>query len=882
MSNIETPSHHLRFEKGTLLGDFLLSPQAFYGLDNIFQEFQTEEFSLLNDKQKGDKVNRVLVILIQKCAAPCFLLSAVINYIDRVNELCILEHYTFSMFELWLNQFSDLSYEENYQIRAKIMGKWVPRETYQVIFPIGMEKIYSGSHFVTAHSSPDLDTTVASFWGWVDAFATRVCEGLHLWNVPGGPPLSQIEISLLFKGIFGNSIFTHIVKSRASLALSGFDLLSQRGVLKKLPQDSTFTIDHERNQNAVMLVDQKGYFLGDWHNIDVEGVRQVIMLLNHCLRWFEIHLNIKLVSLFAKEKLTLSDLEEFANTVFKMRIQDVDPFNEFTARQKRYVQDYLVKVLGVKQGIASTFEEFAKAMKELSLFEFQEFVELVESLKKSHLFDQSGILIESRPHIFHFLEQIIKGLNQAIQSVRSYVERLDVCLKIKTQVFGYAPQVISYRAEVEEIRSKISNYPYVTVTYSDRAGRMIPLGVVHSGELHRPILGTVTLRDFCNREETKIPSYLEVISVIDHHKSSLGTTSAPTALISDAQSSNALVAELAFHINDQFSDGGMTLQKIKDQMTVVSKDLSSTKNKRLLKRLLQRQIAIENKHSFFISKEREFIEYLHFLFAILEDTDLLTKVSRRDVECVASLINRLKSLAIGEEVEVISFDDLPKDKNFVLSAAKRILQNVDMYSLYRKIYLSKETAIEDNIFLCVQGKPNNMFADTKEQNACCRVGQTKIFSGNYATFSKHAPLIRKAWLEEALQFNKEKNEVDLHLHMISTIAGADELYQGNEGDYKHQDELWIWIPSTEPAVEHLKSFLNAFRSSPNVINNRMEVAFLGKNAKELDQIFTESFLPIPRKSISTESLPIAILYYRAGSINSRKAMISPYLPRLTS
>ncbi len=42
-------------------------------------------------------------------------------------------------------------------------------------------------------------------------------------------------------------------------------------------------IDHEREQNAIVLIDEKGYYLGDWRNFDVEGVRQVIMLLNSCL-----------------------------------------------------------------------------------------------------------------------------------------------------------------------------------------------------------------------------------------------------------------------------------------------------------------------------------------------------------------------------------------------------------------------------------------------------------------------------------------------------------------------------------------------------------------------------------------------------------------------
>ena len=50
---------------------------------------------------------------------------------------------------------------------------------------------------------------------------------------------------------------------------------------------------------------------------------------------------------------------------------------------------------------------------------------------------------------------------------------------------------------------------------------------------------------------------------------------------------------------------------------------------------------------FFIHPAREFREYLCFLHAILDDTDLLTKVSSRDLECVAQFLNRLKSLSDG-------------------------------------------------------------------------------------------------------------------------------------------------------------------------------------------------------------------------------------------
>jgi hypothetical protein len=863
------------------LGDFAVTPQRFENLSRLFKEFQGKEFRRLNDKQKGERVNHVLYELIEKTEPPCFLLPAILDFIEQINTLKVFESYAFFNFELWLNQFSLLNEEKNYEIRAKIAGKRIPREEYQVLFPIGMGKVYPGSHFVTAHGSPDLDTTVASFWGWVDAFASRVSEGLHLWNIPGGAPTSQIEIHLLFNKIFGDGIFNHLAKTRTTLALSGIDLLTQKGLVRKQTNESTLMIDHERTQNAIVLIDEQGYYLGDWRNFDVEGVRQVILMLNNCLRWFENHLHLKLIALFAKEELSLNDLPSFVNAVFLTRLCEYQPAKEFTDRQRQYVQDYLVKVLGVQKGLDSTLEEFAKGMKNLGLFDFQEFVEFVASIHRSPLFDRSGFLVENRPRIFHYLEKIIGGLDNAIQSVRSFVERLDVALNIKTYVFGYLPQHVSYRADVDEIKSKMGNYPYLTVTSTDRDGKLIPLGIVHAHDLHKSMLGTVTLRDFCNREETKIPSYLEIISVIDHHKSHLQTASAPLVLITDSQSSNVLCAELAFKINDRFSTGGMGQEEIEKQMAAVVKNLVYSENKRLMKRLLQKQLVSEDKSHFFIDPTREFVEYLHFLYGILDDTDLLTKVTQRDIECVAQLINRLKSLMMRREIEVIALDDIPRDNEFVRKAAARILQNADVYSLYRKIYLAKEDAVEGNIILCAKKQSSTLYIDTKEQNGCARVGQTKMFSRNYPTFSKHVEALRKCWYDHACDFYRERGEVDLHLQMISTIAGSEDLFAGTEGEYQHKDELWIWIPFTEQSIEHLKVFLNAFRSSPQIQKNGLSAEFFGDKAKDYEQIFKESFLSVPNKTLPGKGmLPIAILKYKAGLINSRKAMISPYLPKL--
>ncbi len=865
-----------------LLGDFKISIQKFGNLPQIFKEFQNKTFRALNEKQKQEKVNRALYDLIQKSKAPCFLLPAVLDYIEQVNALELLESYAFFHFELWLNQFSHVSAEDNYLARGKIVGKWIPRDEYQILFPIGMGKIYPGSHFVTAHGSPDLDTTIASFWGWIDAFAARVAEGLHLWNIPGGAPTSQIEVNMLFNQILGDGVFHLLAKTRTTLALSGIDLMTQKGLICKHADESTLVIDHERTQNAILLVDDQGYYLGDWRNFDVEGVRQVILMLNNCLRWFENDLHVKLISLFAKKKLIQKDISAFIKEVFLAKMSDCQAAREFTEKQRRHMQDYLTKVLGVKKGLESTFEEFAKAMKDLSLFDFQEFVDLVESMHKSHLFDRSGSLVENRPQIFHYLAKIIEGLDRSIQSVRNFVERLDIALNIKTQVFGYLPQYVNYRADVDEIKSKMGDYPYLSVTATDKDGKLIPLGIVHSHDLHMPLLGTVTLRDFCNREETKIPSYLEVISVIDHHKSSLHTASAPMAIIADTQSSNVLCAEIAFTMNDRFGTGGMSEAQIGTQVSALCKDLSSSENKRLVKNLIQKQLALKEGEGFFVDSSREFMEYLHFLYGILDDTDLLTKVSQRDIECVAQLINRMKSISFQHQVEVISLSDIPRDSEFVSKSSQRILQNPDMYSLYRKVYLAKEDAVEENISLCSKGKESSFFIDTKVQNGCARVGQTKMFARNYCVYAKNCQALRKNWYDHCLDFYRDHEEVDLHLQMISTIAGAEDLFAGRKGNYKHNDELWLWIPFSEQSIEHLKGFLNAFRSSPQIQKQEFAIEFYGNMAKNYQQIFTESFLPAPKKIITEKgALSIAVLKYKAGLLNSRKIMITPYLPKLS-
>ncbi|MDE3047756.1 MAG: hypothetical protein KGI83_05330, partial [Verrucomicrobiota bacterium] len=784
-------------------------------------------------------VNQTLLELIQKEKEPCFLLAAVLDFVQRVDAAKILQHYTFTSFEIWLNQCSGLSFEENLAIRAKIVGKKIERGDYQAFFPIGMGKIYEGTHFVTAHKSPDLDTTIASFWGWVDAFGARVGDGLHIWNLPEGPPASQIEIQWIFRDLFGDAIFTHLPKTRTVLNLNGNDLMTQKGLQRKAPGTAIADIEHDLDENAVVVVDEQGFFLGDWRISDVEGVRQVIISLASCLRWFENALHLNLISVFAKAHLHVDDVEAVLRKLLATKLDTSEPALEFSSKQADQVEQFMQKVLRMPKGLKSNFEELATVLSRLGEIPFGGVDGLIAKMKRADLFDAKGKLIDERPRIFSFLEGVIHSLHHGIVKIRAKMETLEIALETKYKVFGRHPNTVTTRSEVEEIRNKMASYSYLTVVYPDR-DKLYPVGVIQASFLRKPILGTVSLRDFCNRAEMGIPPYLDVISVIDHHKSELYTFAPPAAVVSDAQSTNTLVAQKAFQINDA-----------------------------------------NRKKPYYIHPEREYIEYLHFLYGILDDTDLLTKVSALDVQCVASLLNRLKSLATGKKTVLMNIEDLPRDKSFPKKVAKQILQNADMYSLYRKVFQFREKEVEKNLSLCAKGEDSNLFADTKEQNGCCRIGQTKIFASNVRFFEKHVDAIRRAWLHKAKKIGHEKSELNLHIHMISTIVSAEEVYHGRSGRYRHKDEMWLWIPDEEVAIEQLKRFLNALQSSPAIKNNSFEVEFLGSNADEMARIFKESFIDLPKVK-RKKDLPIAVLRYKAGTLNSRKAMISPYLPKRSS
>ncbi|MGR3973596.1 MAG: hypothetical protein QRY72_03380 [Candidatus Rhabdochlamydia sp.] len=658
-----------------MLGDLLISPRLFLQTESLIQQFKTPIFAQLSPLEQEHQVCKQLLEAILQEDKDSFALIPTLHFIDQIVSENILPSFHFLRFERWLDHDSHLSFEDNLYVRGKIAGRWIPRHCYQKLFPLGEGKMYPGPHFVTAHASPDVDTTIASFWGWVDAFAARVGSKGHIWNVPGDTPPEHLEISLLFTSLFGKNLFSRLAQNQTKLAVTAKDL---------------------------------------YHEDTREG-----------------------------------DLWQVPAATLPMS------------------------------------------------------------------------------------------------------------------------------ASLEEVQAVLKTHPCVHIVHKEEDNLVI-LGVIEAQDVQKTPLGTVSLRDFSNREETYIPPYLDVISVMDHHKSHLVTTRACMIWVTDAQSCNVLVAESSNLLSEGVATSGMTLDATLNQMQMLLSTSLTPSSCRLLQRVVQKLKVFQRSSAYFVSPEREQFEALCYLYAILDDTDLLSKATYQDVICVAAVFNKLKSLSEKKEVELIHFDDLKEDETFVKNGVERLLNHEEMISLYHKIDVLKEQGVTDQLRLAAEGNMSYLWSDTKEQNGCCRVGQTKIFPGNIPTLWENHTALYQRWQEMAKLSFSHHSQLTLHLQMMSTLAGSKRGH-GEEGAvYTHFDELWIWAPSTPKGLECLKTFLKQFLSSPAVTKLQIEGSCF---SQELAHILHQEYPHlIIRESQEDKGCEGMILRYPAGSLNSRKAAISPYLP----
>lgn len=827
-----------RREGVRLLGEYRPERSAFPGVEELVERLASAQRS---------EIHQALLNQIEAAPRESFLLPEVVDFIARIVDR-VDSGYTLLGFERWLDSEGQMA------IRAKIAGRYLPREEYQTYFPIGLGRTYPGIHIVTAHSPPDLDTAVASFWGWVDAFAARVSSGGHQWNLPGGAATPQI--GRLFDEIIGPDLIRVVPRQSSRLTATALDIATMQGVELHTGEALTSSLDHRGLERCILLVDDEGSLLGSWLSSDVERFRTLALLLTDCWRWFASTFYDRIIALFALPKAARKEVVALFSLLFEAPLREAEPLHHLSERQIADLDGALKEIFQLESGLAATFDQFAKVLQ-------SDLRQSMEQLLDPALYSASGDLSADRPSLFAKVQLVVREVVAAIEAFRLYIDQLGVAIEIKRRVFRQQVHYVSISADLDEVRAAIGPHHFLPVV-EERDGKRLPVGVISAPILQKGSVGTVSLRDFCNREEVKIAPHLETISVVDHHRSSLETSSFLTAILGDVQSSNTLLAELSMAINDRYSVGGPLSER------------HPTTNRRIQLRELQREIAAETRGDWFVHPKREMVEYLSYLYAILDDTDLLSRVTRRDVVAVAGLLNRMVSILSEREVEVVDFDDLPRDQRFAKAAAERLLQNEQMYSLYSRIYAVREEEVASELVACVEGSPSSLFADTKEQKRCARVGQMKLFPNNFPLYAHHREALRRYWVESAQEAHAQRPELQLHIQMVSTIAGAEEVYSGAAPSYTHEDELWIWLPHvSNESCQRLESFLTAFKGGA-ASQSPVEVELFGECEGEIGKLFTCHF---ERRASGEESaLSMAVLKCAPGVFTSRKSHITPYLP----
>lgn len=867
MQSQEKRQEYIRFTTG-YLGSAKFFPSDFS--KDLYQRLENAFAKKASVFAKHEIVNRALFDEIIRTEAPIFLLPSVVAFISWVREK--IPTYNLASFEFWLNHYSEVSAEDKVKVRAKIVGKYVPRGEYQRFFPIGSESRYPGSHFSFSHYSPDLDTTVASFSSFLAAFAAEVGTAMHYWVVPGGPPVSG-EIDFVFRQALGGDVFHALARTDRQAIVSSMDLLAQKNIVKKKLTDLSYEVENPRGKRAVILVDDHGRYIGDWRVSDVEAFRGLLTQYLGMISEHHNYFQAGIIALFAKKPLKKSTFEGFIEKSLKRPLHESVVAREFGAPQRGRLDRFMKSVLGIAKGYGASYEDFLKSDKG-----FESFLHAIRALSGKVLFPSNGELVEARGVIFDELEKVLRLHQEATDKYIRYLDSLEVGLKVKLDVFGLDPNYITHLSDVDEISSQMGDYHHMTVTYEEE-GQLYPLGVVSAAALRDWPLATASWLDFSNPGETELRSEVQLISVIDHHKMEVKTKKPITVIARDAQSSNSIIAVLTMEINDTYSSGGMTLDEIEKGIKDASKNLEDPSKIRILQRLLAKKKAYLTKGIYFISYEREVLEYMQYLYAILDDTDILTKVTEYDVRAVCGLVNRLKSLMLRKETEVVHFDDLDlQDPKFPQHAAKKLLQTNDLYSIYSTVCKARENAFDQMVLDTVKNKETPFLQDTKVLGGGhVVVSQVKHFVKNHTVLRKKLSGLRKIWIESCQKKAEENPHLSLFIFMLTTISSAEELFADSPDESAYKDELWFWFPEdSKKGAYLLKEFMEEFHKSPVMHSQSLEVEFLGESDVH-EKAFAEALQRPYKQTHVRFEFPMAVLKTDQKTINSRKSHIAAYL-----
>lgn len=825
----------------------------------IFQQLVTQCRCLATVVERLDLCGSVLVQWILEQPPPQFLLPQVLDFIDQVNQHNLVDplRYQMASFEGWLVRRSGLSQSQQRLARGLVAGAFIPRASYQYAFPIGKAEHLPGSHIVAAHSSPDLDTVTASFWTWMDAWAAEIGDGLHHWNVPGGVP-QLVEVGLFWIETLGAGLH-RLPKKRSALRLNAYDLISRNLPVRTLGLSDTLK-QISPYEPPVAILGESGHVIGELHMQDIEAIRRVTVPLTQCVSWIIRKIDATLIDHFAHNR-SVNNLSTVLERIFVLPLASADPISYIGPQEIEEINKLLKIAFGAAAGLNSSFQYLVDLFNQ----EDASLAELYQTIKNAH-----KLKTQSSAELFQLAANYSNYLQKLLDILRERLESVEIGLLVKEQILQRPHLIVSSGADLEELQRLRSDGQALLVTLSDSQHCQHAQGLVLDEHLVRMPAGTVSLCDFSNRQETAIPEYLAIVAALDHHKIHLQTQAPPTITIADVQSANTLLCENMQTIHLPFFYQH-DCEKLKTQLHALhTKD--SAADLRRQQQLLQQLKAAQS--SWWVSSERLICQALHMLLAILDDTDQLAKLSWRDVDAVHILLQLLQELLYSHG-DAGLIDSLERSPENIERARAELLQMPLMQALMGEVMQGKEADLKENLIRCADGNESNIFRDLKIQNGYAAISQLKLYPSTLELFNQLAPQIMQQWHSLALAIAKQRPEVDLYMHMISTVSE-------DSVELQHTDQLWLWTMAPDLSQPNLRVFLgNLWASALRMEHSKCYITLLGPDSPSLERLIGESMPGIVIKH-SQEELPysMAVLYFPAGKLNSRKASITPNLARV--
>ncbi|WP_157952649.1 hypothetical protein, partial [Candidatus Similichlamydia epinepheli] len=363
-----------------------------------------------------------------------------------------------------------------------------------------------------------------------------------------------------------------------------------------------------------------------------------------------------------------------------------------------------------------------------------------------------------------------------------------------------------------------NNSPISLIALNDK-NHSIPIGCIERDRVRFVGSGTVTLRDFSNRFEADVANHLDIISVVDHHKTSLETSTPTLFCTADVQACSVLLQEL-------------------EESFIRNQD--------------------QEEDETYIHHDRTSLYSFSLLASIFDDTDLLAKAKRRDC------------LAVRRLIEQFTGSDLIWVKGRPLSEIKQqILSHPSAFSIYSKFFDLRKKNIEKAIKDAGHYRSFELFSDTKIQGAGILVGQSKLFLANWEELVKLRAQVIKQWI---LFCEKKYPEAFFSCHLMGTMLSSEQILKGKGHQENHKDQLWLTGKSQKKIELFLKNLLEEELHPKEIEIELINGCLLSEKFPLLS--FCQK---ITQSSVREIDQCLLTIHFPAGKLNSRKSSLTPHM-----